>query len=259
MRGLFLLAGLLSALVLSGAAGAEDAASTEAVEADGTAFVVRWGDGAMLRSPDLLGKVLTLAIGGRPVDLRIAAVEIDPDEESGTVWLHSFERRRPDGSWDNPCGAGPDGRRQGFPLRGKGGGIELTCTSGAIGKCVRFGYRPWADGPDGRPLAPLHAACVHLMRGDYGGTNEPWTRNGMVVDLHDDRGVQPPAEGDGWTFEAGWTEEGAVCVHHARVAENVTLAELERRYPRLAGRTGAVCTEEFARANGAILFNRSKD
>jgi hypothetical protein len=61
------------------------------------------------------------------------------------------------------------------------------------------------------------------------------------------------------TFEAGWSAEGAVCVHHARVKNNVTLAELEARYPRLKGHTGSVCTEEFARANGAILFNRSKD
>lgn len=55
----------------------------------------------------------------------------------------------------------------------------------------------------------------------------------------------------------GWSPDGAVCVHHVRVKENVTLAELEMRYPKLAGRTGAVCTEEFARANGAILYNRS--
>jgi hypothetical protein len=29
------------------------------------------------------------------------------------------------------------------------------------------------------------------------------------------------------------------------------------RWPRLAGLTGAICTEEFARAHGALLFNRS--
>jgi len=34
-------------------------------------------------------------------------------------------------------------------------------------------------------------------------------------------------------------------------------AELERQYPALRGRTGAVCTEAFARAHGAFLFNRS--
>jgi len=48
-------------------------------------------------------------------------------------------------------------------------------------------------------------------------------------------------------------------VRHVRVKENTTLQALEANYPRLAGRTGAICTEDFARANGAILFNRSKD
>jgi hypothetical protein len=48
-------------------------------------------------------------------------------------------------------------------------------------------------------------------------------------------------------------------VRHIRVKENTTLAELEAKYPRLKGRTGAACTEAFARSQGAILFNRSKD
>jgi hypothetical protein len=47
-------------------------------------------------------------------------------------------------------------------------------------------------------------------------------------------------------------------VHHPRVAEKVTLAELKARYPQLRGRTGAICTEEFARAHGALIFNRSR-
>ena len=37
-----------------------------------------------------------------------------------------------------------------------------------------------------------------------------------------------------------------------------TLAELEVLYPALRGRTGAICTEEFARAHGALVFNRSR-
>ena len=52
---------------------------------------------------------------------------------------------------------------------------------------------------------------------------------------------------------------GAVCVHHARVKENVTLAALESQVPQLRGRTGAICTEDFARQNGAILLNWSVD
>ena len=61
------------------------------------------------------------------------------------------------------------------------------------------------------------------------------------------------------TFEAGWGPKGAVCVHHVRVKENVTLAQLEARFPQLRGRTGEICTEDFARQHGAIVFNRSRD
>ena len=121
---------------------------------------------------------------------------------------------------------------------------------------MRFGYRRWDVGADGAPLAPLHAACVRMVRADYGG-DRGWTKNGMRIDLYDSRGVQKPDNAPEDAFEAGWTPDGAVCVRHVRVKENVTLAELEATYPALRGRTGEICTEEFARAHGAILFNRS--
>ena len=77
----------------------------------------------------------------------------------------------------------------------------------------------------------------------------------LKVLLGDDTADQQVTEYD---FEAGWGPEGAVCVRHVRVKDNVSLAELERLHPRLKGRTGAVCTEDFARAHGALLFNRSQ-
>ena len=58
-------------------------------------------------------------------------------------------------------------------------------------------------------------------------------------------------------FEAGWTHDGAVCVNHPRVKENISLGDIAARWHRLAGRTGARCTEETARSLGALLFNRS--
>ena len=226
------------------------------VTVEGSEFVATLADGRVLRSRDLVGAVLDLRIGGRPMRVRIAAVEPDPDDRSGTVWLHTLETAAADGTWANVCDAGPDGRRQAFPLAGGSEGTELSCTGGAIAKCVRFGYRRWATTADGASLAPLHAACVRMVRGDYGGARG-WTRNGMRIDLYDDSGVQRPDNSPKDAFEAGWTPGGAVCVHHVRVKENVTLAQLEALYPALRGRTGDVCTEEFARAHGAILFNRS--
>ena len=226
------------------------------VTVEGTEFVATLADGRVLRSRDLVGAILDLRVGGRPMRVRIAAAESDPDDRSGTVWLHTLETALADGTWANICDAGPDGRRQAFPLAGGPEGTELSCTGGAIAKCVRFGYRRWATTADGVSLAPLHAACVRMVRGDYGGARG-WTRNGMRIDLYDDSGVQKPDNSAIDAFEAGWTPDGAVCVHHVRVKENTTLAELEALYPALRGRTGAVCTEEFARAHGAILFNRS--
>jgi hypothetical protein len=93
---------------------------------------------------------------------------------------------------------------------------------------------------------------------DYGGAGRPWTKDGMRIDLYDDHGVQRPENGADEVFEAGWGPAGAVCVHHVRVGDNVTLTELETLYPGLRGRTGATCTEEFARAHGALVFNRSR-
>jgi hypothetical protein len=232
------------------------ARATVTVGVEGTEFVVRLADGRVLRSRELVGAVLDLTVGRRPLRVRIAAVEADPGDRSGSIWLHTLEAPQADGTWANICDAGPDGRRQAFPLEGGPQGLELSCTGGAIAKCVRFGYRRWDQGADGASLAPLHAACVRMVRADYGG-DRGWTRDGMRIDLYDDRGVQIADDAPEDAFEAGWTPEGAVCVSHVRVKDNVTLAELEERYPALRGRTGAVCTEAFARAHGAILFNRS--
>lgn len=237
-----------------------DAAKATAVRSmavEGTEIVVRLTDERVLRSRDLVGAILKVRFEGEPADVRIAAVEADPSDPSGSVWLHTFDARDSGGSWSNLCTPGPDGRRQGFPVQGADGALDFTCTSGAVGKCVRFGYRPWAKGPDGQSMAAQHTACVRLMRGDYGGTGQPWTRNGMSVDVYDPLAIQIPENVADQAFEAGWTADGAVCVHHVRVKENVTLAELEDKYPGLRGRTGAVCTEAFARALGAVVFNRS--
>ncbi len=251
--------GILAAT--SAAAAAQTAPSLPAVSSlgiEGTEIVVGLADGRTLRSKDLVGAVLKVRFEGEPAQVRIAAVEADPGDTSRTVWLHTFEGRQADGTWANLCSPGPDGRRQGFPLQGPQG-LDFTCSSGAVGKCVRMGYRPWAAGPDGTSLAPQHAACVRMVRADYGGDGEAWTKDGMRIDIYDPQGIQTADTDPADSFEAGWSPDGAVCVHHIRVKENTTLAELERLYPKLRGRTGAVCTEEFARANGAILLNRSKD
>lgn len=241
-------------------------ADISSVTVDGTAFVVALGDGRVMRSPDLVGVVLTIATNSGPRKVRVDAVERDPAAVAGPVWLHSFSVPEEDGSWRNLCEPDPKGRRQGFPLGFRArqpdgametappGEFELTCTAGVHGKCIRFGYLPW----QGEPMRALYNGCIRMMRADYCGDGEATTRNGTVIDFYDDYGIQTLDEQSARTFEAGWTAAGAVCIGHVRIKENISLDALVQRCPRLRDAPlGANCTEERARSLGAILFNRS--
>lgn len=96
-----------------------------------------------------------------------------------------------------------------------------------------------------------------MVRADYSGDGTGTTRDGMLIDIYDGLGIQQSDEDASLEFEAGWSKDGAVCVRHVRVKENVTLDELDR-ISSLRGRTGEGCTEEFARRHGAVIFNRSR-
>ena len=258
-----------AAILLTAAASTavpQAASAGPAVEVEGTEFKVTLADGRVLRSSALVGTVLMLRSG---LEVRIEAVERDHDHRGRPIWLHTLAARHADGTSTNLCLVGPDGRRAGFPVPGRAladgtlaegrpGDFEISCTAGALAKCVRFGYRPWEIGPDGRPLRGLFNACIHMVRGDYGGDGRATTRDGTTIDVYDAWRIQTPDMDDAHDFEAGWGPEGAVCVRHPRIKEHVSLDDLERAYPRLQGLTGAVCTEELARAHGARLFNRSR-
>ena len=169
--------------------------------------------------------------------------------------------------WRNLCLPDREGRRLGFPLAGafspdggyepKPGRLLLTCTGGADGKCVRFGYKPWGKAHDGTALLPYYQACVRLVRADYAGDGRGTTTNGQPIDIYDSLSVQTPGADPRYEFEAGFDEQGAVCVRHVRVKENATLVGVEASNPRLKGRVGEICDEAFARAEAAILFVRS--
>ena len=274
----------------------------QTLEVEGTRFKITLADGRVLRSPDLIGANLLIDQGNRTLRVRLDGIETDPDDkraevaDADRIWLHNLSVEAPDGSREPLCQAGPDGRRQAIPVRGRfsvvdgrfagseAGAFELACTGGAMGKCIRFGYHPWqtrawpalalyrqavneraaneralqqqtdASSPS---YLTLYNACLRMVRADYGGDGNGTTRNGMRIDLYDARGIEVPANDPRMAFEAGWTDAGAVCVNHPRVAENVTLADIAARWPSLAGKTGAICTEEFARSLGALLYNRS--
>jgi hypothetical protein len=249
---------------LAAVLGASGALATQPVpqriEADGPTLKVTLSDGRVLTSPDLVGAVLTIRDSDGVVRrIKLAGLSDDPRDRSRTIKLHDFQVEVAPGEWRPYCQKWPaDGTQAGIPMATANGGFELVCTAGSKVKCVRFGYAPWATGPDGQSLRPLWEACNRMVRADYGGQGEATTLDGQIIDMYDPQGIQKPDYLLGHGFEAGWGPDGAVCVNHVRVKQNTSLAALEARYPRLKGRTGAVCTEEFARAHGAILFNRSR-
>jgi hypothetical protein len=255
----------LTAVLLTGALPLSAAAAElPSVDVEGTELKVTLSDGRVLRSAELAGATLTISTSTGAVRLRIDAVERERETDDAQVWLHSFSTATEDGSRQPLCEPGPDGRRQGFPLAGRGrsdgtmepaepGIFEIVCTSGARGKCVRFGYLPWISAA----MRDIYNACVRMVRADYCGDGEGTTRDGMRIDLYDDRGIQQADSDPTYEFEAGWTEAGAVCVHHVRVKENIALERLATSCPRLRDHLGPTCTEERARALGATLFVRS--
>jgi hypothetical protein len=78
-----------------------------------------------------------------------------------------------------------------------------------------------------------------------------------MIDYYDSRDIQKTGHDPKFEFEAGWTAAGAVCVHHVRVKDNVSLETLAASCPRLRNRLGVACTEDTARALGATVFVRS--
>ncbi|MGG5886356.1 ADYC domain-containing protein [Falsiroseomonas sp. HC035] len=257
------LAGLgLPALLLGGMAVAQDPPRLLDLRAEGGDFRATLSNGQVLRGADLVGAVLRFDGG----EMRLDSARRDagvpgamPTVSADDVWLFGMSIRGTDGAWQPFCEADPDGERLGMVYPGSDVALSLTCSAGGIGKCIRFGYRPWASGPGGASLAPYHAACVNMLRAAYGGGERAWTREGTAIDIYDHIGIQHPANDPTQAFEAGWTATGAVCVAHLRVPEHGDLAALAAAVPRLAGHLGpAACNEARAAEAGARLFNRSR-
>jgi hypothetical protein len=226
---------------------------------DGPEFVLTTRAGRILRSADLVGATLNVDVGGRPIAITIKSVEDDRHAVGGRVVLHHFVVTDESGKQADMCAPDAEGRSLGFPVPDGHGGFDLTCTSGAVGKCIRWGYRPWEEQVGGPPLAGLHQACVHMARADYGGDGRTHTRDGITVYVCDRFGVRPCHNDAPLAFEAAWGRDGAVCIARPRIAEAVSLEQLAERYPRLKPRLGlAACTEDAARRDpAALLFNRS--
>ena len=244
--------------------------SGHAIAVSGTRFEITGSDGAVLPQAALVGAVLAVKdAAGRNAQIRIDAAISDPRDPDGDVTLYRLATRdAADGEWRNPCTPGPDGLALGFPVSGiwtergaherEPNAFSLTCTSGAVGKCVRMGYHYWEPGADGAPMWELHEACTRLLRADYCGDGRSHTRDGTVVNVYDRFGIQRP-DPEPSRFEATWAADGAVCVRRTRLPDIATLGEVVRGCPeRLAARSDEACNgaERLDDAR-ALLANHS--
>ena len=107
-------------------------------------------------------------------------------------------------------------------------------------------------------LCDVYNACIRMVRADYCGNGTPTTKEGQQIDIYDDHGIEKSANTPTMDFEAGWMPNGAACVRHVRVKENISLESLVAACPRLKDRVGSACNEDMARNLGARLFNRSR-
>ena len=194
----------------------------------------------------------------------MAPASEDPD---GEVFLYGLSVEQ-EGAWTAYCSPDIAGRSVAVPVAGSWAGdgrytpgdeITFACTSGAIGKCILFGYKPWKS-VNGTSLAPYHAACVRMVRADYCGDGTPHTQDGTRIDIFDRLGIQRPDPEPGIpeVFEAAWAPEGAAYLATPRWSDDVAAVVAECP-DTLKGRTpvGAPLTAEQAQARypEALLFN----
>ena len=255
-------AGLWALLPLSAAAAN---VTVRSVAVEKAAFRVTLSDGRVLAQEQLPGTILVLGDGsGAQRRIRIDEVEREAKDPAGEIVLYALSEQDPgSGEWRNLCLPDAEGRRLGFPLAGAftpdgryepaHAGVLLTCTAGAEGKCIRFGYKPWGFGPNKISLAPYYQACVRLVRADYCGDGIGHTRDGTPIDIFDTIGIERDESAPGMSFEAAWGPDGAVCVRRARLPDVLDSATLAAYCPRLAHAIGETCNE----AAPALLFNRS--
>lgn len=100
--------------------------------------------------------------------------------------------------------------------------VTMTCETGSVAKCMRWGYRPWGSsqqqsGVTGS-LVDLHQACIHMKRASYCGDSQAHTIDGTQIYIIDSLNPQIHS-GPLDVLEALWTTTGATCVSNRRHPE----------------------------------------
>lgn len=87
--------------------------------------------------------------------------------------------------------------------------LYLACTSGAIGKAVVWGYRPWE-----RTLGEFEVA-TRMVRADYCFDGQSYTQTGTSLQVHDKYKINTFLYPEDPT-EAVWTRSGVRCLNAPR-------------------------------------------
>ncbi|WP_164017449.1 ADYC domain-containing protein [Pyxidicoccus trucidator] len=210
-------------------------------------------------SSDVVGTVLQgTDTENNPVEVAICGAEPSADDPS-VEWYRIEAWNAVAQEWENPCQANAlahspralavsgvwdiTGARQDVPGR-----VTLACETGAISKCVNWGYKPWAE-RDGKSLADLHQACTRMARADYCGNGRSHTLNGTDIDMYDAFGMlkRTTHASSSWnpahaSFEAAWAPDGAACLARTRYGQ--TLESIMRECPGRFRTDGAVDFED---------------
>ncbi|EDX85919.1 hypothetical protein S7335_3622 [Synechococcus sp. PCC 7335] len=175
---------------------------------------------------------------GQAQILNIKDVQIDSRDPSEEIYLYTVEYQQANGQWQNLCFPDSEGIAKAIPLSGRwdrtgahlnDSSITFACTSGALAKCVRWGYMPWKR-IDGESLRDYHQACTRMVRADYCGDGVGHTKEGTEIDVYDRLGLQQRTRGSGMTFEAAWGADGVVQLNHLRFEG--AIAQLKHDCPK---------------------------
>lgn len=116
--------------------------------------------------------------------------------------------------------------------------IFIGCTSGGVGKAGLWGY-------------PLHkvnsperfTGAVRMVRADYCGIGESFTKPGQPVSVTDVWGINYLAQNV--KLEALWDENGAACVYEPRLNNTYSLSDVEHTCDDLGGRPITECKSDW--------------
>jgi hypothetical protein len=171
-------------------------------------------------------------------------------DDAGTVLYDLRIRELPNQAWAPLCGADGDGDPIAAVLLSDtwdpdtgakisprpSDAVTLACVDAALGKCVVWGYAPWAS-VDGEPLADYHQAFTRLVRADNCGRGVSYNKDGTPIHVLDTIGIEDVDPVAKYVVEAEWGPDGAVCLN----AGNTRIDDVEVACQELPA-----CGESFA-------------